>query len=186
MRSRLLTVACVLFGGLAVGQAHIGGKAPLSDTSLQPAWTEIKWPFLYDAWGAGRAFRCEAGDCGSAISVYIRPKVGFCNCYTGVADDDEIDRVGDVSLIGESYRALEPGKPVAISDMAGRSRAFVVDVAQSPPQYVIGIAVSKKCDAMVATIVSERPIPPRLEQAALAQLNTEPVTRWAAASVGLQ
>jgi hypothetical protein len=182
MRSHALTVACVLVGGLAAGEAHVG-RAPASP---QPVWTEIKWPFLYDAWAAGRAFRCEAEACGSAVSVYIRPKVGFCNCYTGVADDDEIDRVGDVNLIGESYRGLEPGKPIAIGEMAGRSRPFVVAVPQGGPQYAIGIAVSKKCDAMVATIVSKHSIPPRLEEAALAQLNTEPVTRWAAGAVGLQ
>jgi hypothetical protein len=184
MRSRALTVACVLVGGLALGEARVG-QQPL-EASLRPIWTETKWPFLYDAWGAGKAFHCTASACGGLISIYIRPKIGFCNCYTGVADDDEIDRVGDVSVIGEAYRPLEPGKPVTIGEMAGRSRSFVIEVAQNAPQYAIGIAVSKKCDAMVATIVSGRPISPRLEQAALTQLNTEPVTRWASASVGLQ
>jgi len=186
MRPRVLTIACVLAGGLAVGEAHVGGKVSPADFSPQPAWTEIKWPFLYDAWGPGRAFRCEAAACGSRISVYIRPKVGFCNCSTGVADDDEIDRVGDVNLIAESYRPLEVGKPVAIGGMRGRARTFALELPRAPPQYAIGVAVSKKCDAMVATFVSDRPITAGLEQVALAHLNTEPITRWADASVGLQ
>src|SRR6185312_14579499 len=53
-------------------------------------WREISWPFPRDGWPAGRAFRCES--CGG-IELYVRPKIGFCNCDTGVADDDEVDRV---------------------------------------------------------------------------------------------
>ncbi|MEA2839255.1 MAG: hypothetical protein QOF41_585 [Methylobacteriaceae bacterium] len=60
-----------------------------------PVWSEAKWPFSIDQWGTGKAFRCEATDCGGEISVYLRPKIGFCNCTTGVADDEELERVAD-------------------------------------------------------------------------------------------
>ncbi len=68
------------------------------------AWTEVKWPFLIDQWGLGRAFQCRAPACGSDVVLYLRAKVGFCNCTTGVAEDDEIDRVGDLELIGARAR----------------------------------------------------------------------------------
>lgn len=183
MGSRALTVTCVVVGGLAVGAAYVGGQAAVSPGS-PPYFTEMQWPFAFDAWGPGRAFRCAAPACGFAVAVYVRPKVGFCNCYTGVADDDEIDRVGDVGLVGENYRPLEAGKPVSLGDMRGRARTFLVEHPREPARHAIGIAVSKKCDALVATVVSDRPIPPGVAQAAFAHLNAEPVLRWAQASVG--
>ena len=40
------------------------------------------------------------------MTLYLRAKVGFCNCTTGIAEDEEIDRVGDLSLVGwQSRRA---------------------------------------------------------------------------------
>ena len=60
------------------------------------AWTETKWPFLIDQWGLGQAYQCKAADCGIEVTIYLRAKVGFCNCTTGITEDDEIDRVGDI------------------------------------------------------------------------------------------
>ena len=48
-----------------------------------------------DEWGRGKAFRCEAADCGAEVNLYIRAKIGFCNCQTGVSDDAELERLGD-------------------------------------------------------------------------------------------
>jgi hypothetical protein len=36
------------------------------------------------------------------VNIYLRAKLGFCNCTTGVADDDDLDRMGDLYLIGDS------------------------------------------------------------------------------------
>src|SRR5438045_8483245 len=71
-------------------------------------WQEITWPFPRDGWPAGRAFRCGVGSCGGA-EVYVRPKKGFCNCDSGVADDDEVDRVADLDLISERFAPPEAG-----------------------------------------------------------------------------
>jgi hypothetical protein len=186
MASQALTVMAVLLAGLAAGEARIGG-APEGgpDRSVPHAWAEIPWPFPFDAWGPGRAFRCPATSCGSELTAFVRPKIGFCNCYTGVADDDEIDRVGDVGLIGQDYRPLRPGGPTIVGTMSGRSRAFVVNSA-APVRYALGIAVSKKCDAVVGTVVSGAPLSATHEEAALAFLNGASVAPWAEASVGLQ
>src|SRR5215510_2432446 len=103
---------------LALGFAVAASMAPSGpnggapgNVSAEQAWREIKWPFLLDQWGTGRAFRCGAAECGAGITVYIRPKIGFCNCTTGVADDAELDRVGDIELIGERFAPLRAGRP---------------------------------------------------------------------------
>ena len=85
----------------------------------------MKWPFLIDQWGLGRAFECKAADCGLEVKLYLRAKVGFCNCTTGVADDEEIERVADLNLFGTTVagRACH-GAPVAVGWMKGRSRPF--------------------------------------------------------------
>ena len=41
----------------------------------------------------------------AAVELYVRPKIGFCNCDRGVADDDEVDRVADLDLISAALRA---------------------------------------------------------------------------------
>jgi hypothetical protein len=56
--------------------------------AAKPAWSEVAWPFPVDQWGKGKAYRCKAADCGTEVNVYIRAKIGFCNCATGVSDDE--------------------------------------------------------------------------------------------------
>src|ERR1044072_4581430 len=80
-------------GALALLKSHPAG-AP------HPAWTEVAWPFPVDQWGRGKAFRCKGADCGADVSLYLRAKIGFCNCVTGVSDDAELDRMSDFDLIG--------------------------------------------------------------------------------------
>jgi hypothetical protein len=183
MTSRVLSIGAVLLASLAAGGAGVGNAVPRA-TGGQAAWTEVAWPFLYDAWGNGRAWHCPAAACGVDVGIYVRPKVGFCNCSVGVADDDEIDRVGDVSMIDDHYRPLEPGKPAAIGDMPGRARRFIVEPLAGRRQFAIGMAVSKKCDALIATVVAAQPIDGRLEQIAMAALNAKPLVQWASSTVG--
>src|SRR3982074_2613708 len=91
----------------------------------QPAWSdiegwrEIAWPFPRDGWPTGRAFRCDVASCGDEVEIYVRPKIGFCNCDRGVADDDEVDRVADLDLLSEHFAPLAPGDIVRIADMQG-------------------------------------------------------------------
>ena len=83
-------------------------------------WREIAWPFPRDGWPAGRAFRCATEACGGEVEVYVRPKIGFCNCDTGVADDDEVDRVADLDLMSERFVPLASGQGDPVADMPGR------------------------------------------------------------------
>ena len=115
---RIIAVAVAAgFGGLLGSAALFAskpsdvGEAAARDT--RPAWTEIGWPFPIDQWGSGKAFNCKPSDCSAEINLYVRAKIGFCNCATGVADDEELERVGDLPLVG-SPRTRQP-------DRAGRS-----------------------------------------------------------------
>jgi hypothetical protein len=171
---------------LAIGLASVAG---LGTSALQlpggsdprPVWTEVKWPFLRDQWSIGRAFHCRAADCGVDTNVYLRAKIGFCNCETGVADDAEVDRVADVDLLSPRYAPRAAGRQVAVGMLNGRSRRYDVEAGQ----VALAVAVASKCDVVVATVVAERDLPPAAERAALDFLNGEVVGRWVTASLGL-
>src|SRR5260370_28131811 len=113
-------------------------------------WREIAWPFPRDGWPAGRAFRCGGGCCGEDVELYVRPKIGFCTCDGGVADDDEVDRVADLDLMSERFAPLEVGQVIRIADMSGRSRAYDLRISDGSQHTAIGIAVSHRCDLLVA------------------------------------
>src|SRR3954451_9943522 len=108
---RLLLLASALAVGTLLGVAAYIAARPAA-----AGWQEIGWPFPRDGWPAGRAFRCEPALCGEAIELYGRPKAGFCNCDSGVADDDEVDRVADLDLISPQFAAEDPGRAVQLAN----------------------------------------------------------------------
>lgn len=139
MRSWPVIAAMVLaLGGLSA----VAGYEMAPPRSAQ--WREIGWPFPRDGWPAGRAFRCGSAECGGDVEVYLRPKLGFCNCDSGVADDDEVDRVADVDMISPRFAPLKAGDIVRVAGMPGRIRVYDLDGHRT----AIGIAVSHRCDLM--------------------------------------
>src|SRR5215216_5109730 len=72
----------------------------------------------------GARFTAPGEWCGDEVEVYVRPKIGFCNCDRGVTDDDEVDRVADLDLLSERFAPIAPGDVVGIADMSGRIRAY--------------------------------------------------------------
>jgi hypothetical protein len=72
--------------------------------SYWPGLDRDSLAFPVDPWGKGKAFRCRASDCGTEVRLYVRAKIGFCNCTTGVADDEDVDRMGDLAIVGEASR----------------------------------------------------------------------------------
>src|SRR5450631_968587 len=127
---KALAFAVALAGaGLMAGSVAVFGvRAPADpgtvETTSNPAWIEVKWPFLLDQWGIGKAFTCLPADCGVKVDVYVRPKIGFCNCATGVSDDAELERVADTDLVSPTAKPLGPGGAVKIGWMSGRSRRY--------------------------------------------------------------
>src|SRR5215831_20079512 len=94
----MIAVAGIVTGAGAI--LLFGARAPAGPSAdITPVWTELRWPFPLDQWGVGRSFVCKPQDCGMEVNVYLRPKIGFCKCATGVDDDDELERVSDIGLL---------------------------------------------------------------------------------------
>jgi hypothetical protein len=147
-------------------------------------WQEISWPFPRDGWPAGRAFRCDA--CGGergGVELYVRPKIGFCNCTTGVADDDEVDRVADLDLISAQFKPREAGRAVRVAGLAGRSRAYDLAMPDGSRHAAVGIALSQRCDLLVA-VAQGSAAPAELQRAASDYLASDKVHRWMMAALG--
>jgi hypothetical protein len=173
----------LLLIGLALAVGTLSGVAAY--VSARPAvagWREITWPFPRDGWPAGRAFRCDTALCGGESELYLRPKAGFCNCATGVADDDEVDRVADLDLLSEHFRALERGEAVHIAGIPGRIRSYDLRMPDGSRRVAIGMAVSRRCDLMVAAAHGKASAPD-LQRAALDFLTTNTVVDWVNAAM---
>ena len=190
MRKTTITLAIASFalGGL-VGAYALLAERPVergaAAGALRPVWTEVQWPFPMDQWGKGKAFRCRPSDCGSEVTVYVRAKIGFCNCTTGVSDDEELDRIGDFDLLGNKLAALGPGRPIAVAWMKGRSRAFTVGGLQPLGKSALSVGFNDRCDAIVATAVLAQEQPGAIEPAVLEFLNSKTVVHWAEITLGL-
>jgi hypothetical protein len=153
-RAARLMPALMLVGlaGAAGSAASIGAGNP------EPAWTEVSWPFLLDEWGTGQAFRCEDKACGLEARLLVRVKRGFCNCFQGVADDAEVDRLTDFDFLGGPSRPLGPGRAITLGDMSGRMRSFAVDGAEVSSRRAVSLIVAKNCEALVATLIADREV----------------------------
>jgi hypothetical protein len=165
-----MAVAVLALGALSGVEAY-ERATPRAD------WREIAWPFPRDGWPAGRAFRCAAAACGDTTEIYVRPKVGFCNCDSGVADDDEVDRVADLDLMSERFAPLEAGDVVRVADMPSRSRAYDLRMSDGSRRVAIGIAVSRRCDLLVAVAQGKSEVP-QLRRVTLEFLETGKMAKW--------
>jgi len=153
-------------------------------TATAPVWTEIAWPFPNDPWGKGKAFRCRAADCGAEVKVYLRAKIGLCNCATGVADDDDVDRMGDLALVGEAS-PLGTSRPIRIASMEGRSRAYALNARNPLGKTAISVVFRDRCDMIAATAVLGHDRPAAIEPSVIEFLNGSTVMRWAEITLGL-
>ena len=185
MIKRTVTVVAVMLiagiGGYALFLAAMPDPHRMSARD-RPVWTVAAWPFPMDQWGQGWAYQCKSADCGIEVNLYLRPKIGFCNCQTGVADDEELDRVSDVDLIGNEGSALGPGRPIAVHWMKGRSRRYRVGAPSA--KSVLSLAFNDRCDVIVATVTAGND-PVAQEAAVLEFLNGDLVLNWAKVVLGL-
>jgi hypothetical protein len=198
LRNTILTGTLVVALGAAIAgvlgsTAFTVGIAPNAMTGAgatapvpkNPRWTEIAWPFPMDQWGLGHAYQCGVAACGTQVTVYLRAKVGFCNCATGVSDDMELDRIADLEVFSDEWVPLAEGRPVTVGTMAGRSRPYRVQVRYASPITAISVGFNDKCDVAVATVVADRDKLAEAERLALAFLNTDLVLAWAGREIGL-
>jgi hypothetical protein len=183
--AHLLAIAIAGAGCIAGSAAVFGLRAPLNPSVMEPAWAEVKWPFLLDQWGIGKAFVCMPADCGSKVEVYIRPKIGFCNCSTGVSDDAELERVGDTDLVSPDVRPLGAGRPVKIGWMAGRIRAYRMSGATAGGQ-LLSAAFNDECDVVVALAALGNGDAAAAASVVTAFLDSRPMVLWAKKELGLE
>jgi hypothetical protein len=182
-----LAVAAAIAGsiGCIAGSAAVLALRALPPPHLEKieaAWSDASWPFPQDQWNAGRAFVCQPADCGVRVDVFLRPKIGFCNCSTGVSDDTELERVSDTALLAPEVTALAGGRPIRVGWMDGRSRAY----RSSSGPNLLSIAFNDECDAVVAVARLENGDPAVIEPAVLKLLNQRPVVLWTKKELGLE
>jgi len=174
-----------LVGALAFFCLPLPDRGGAAATPSHPVWAEVQWPFPIDEWGKGKAFRCTAADCGAEINLYIRAKLGFCNCTTGVSDDDELNRLSDFNLIGDKFSVLGPGHPITVAWMKGRSRPYAVVGPFRAGQSALTVAFNDHCDAIVATVVVSHERPTVIEPTIIEFLNSKTILGWAEVTLGL-
>ena len=185
-RAFLFVIAAAVVLSAAVGgYAAFLADRPREPRSAAPVWTEVRWPFPLDQWGLGRAFHCNAADCGTEVNLYLRAKIGFCNCTTGVSDDPDLDRVGDVGLIDGESSALGARRPIGVHWMKGRSRGYVVGGRGAVAKSVLSIAFNDHCDVIVATAAVGSGERAAQERAVLEFLSSDLVLGWAETTLGL-
>jgi hypothetical protein len=177
MRRGATIAAVAIMLGVSGVWAYQRAPSPVEATAR---WREIAWPFPRDGWPAGRAFRCD-GACEGA-ELYVRAKRGFCNCDRGVADDDEVDRVADIDLIGPRFAAVAPGEEVGLGEVRGRARRYDLDMSEGIRRAAIGVAVSRRCDLFVAA-VQGRGEASAMQSAMLAFLETQEMQTWMLAAL---
>jgi hypothetical protein len=177
-------VVALLAAVLGADVPAVPGRPPASAGERTARWSEVTWPFPMDQWGTGRAFRCTAADCGSDVTVYVRPKIGFCNCTTGVADDEEMDRVGDVGLLSETYGPAGPGRAMPVGGLVGWTRDYVLGGSRDPAGTVLAVAFSDLCNVMVATVVDTVGITPAARARVQELLDSDTIQPWARATLG--
>ena len=154
MKRTLVVATTLAVAGLLLGSAAIFGVRtsanPTAPTEIAPVWTEAKWPFPMDQWGLGKAFVCSAADCGGQVDLYVRPKIGFCNCATGVADETELERVADTELLRAKTRSVGPGRPIKVGWMRGLGRSYLAPDGDTG-ERLVSIAYNDECEDRKST-----------------------------------
>ena len=187
MRKRTIIVAAAavfeLAGLISFLATQLNGRDAMA--AAHPVWREVSWPFPMDQWGKGTAFQCSPADCGNEVTVYLRAKIGFCNCTKGMTDDADLDRVGDSDLFGGALYPQAPGQPVKAGWMNGRSRPFAIRTSEQSDATILSIGLHDNCDAVVATAMMERGKLAAVEPAVRDFLNSKTMLEWTQATLGL-
>ncbi len=186
MKRALAIAIAVAGGGLLLGSAAVFGlRAPAAPALIEPVWTETEWPFPIDQWGTGKAFVCMQADCGVKVDLYIRPKIGYCNCATGVSDDAELERVSDTELLSRKTRARGRSNPVKVGWMNGLSRPYWASDGEAGVG-LLSVAFNDDCDVVVALAAYGDGDPAIIEPAVTGFLKSTPMVLWAKKELGLE
>ena len=178
----MMSVLIIVAYGMALLISYsIRSNLPLESEKpvIAKGWTRSSWPFLKDQFPAGLTFDCTGEWCGGRILVTVRTKIGFCNCITGVSDDEELERVSDRELVSGESRPIGDGNAVAFGGLEGRMRAYVIEHSENG---LLSIAYNNKCDVVVATAFGSSSL---IKENATELLNSAPVREWIAHTLNL-
>ncbi len=153
----------------ATGLVAGDGSATRTTGAGAAMFIEAKWPFGLDQWGRGRAFACDTTRCGVDAKLYIRAKVGFCDCFNHV-DEDDVDRLTDFDLIGKAV-PRGPDRALRLGEDPARLRTFRLE---GPKEFgqAVSVVAARDCQALVALLVTDREPLPALESAVLSLMRT--------------
>jgi hypothetical protein len=169
-------MALVAVTVLASAPFHLDAQAPLVTAGSRLVWREVQWTAPFDPWPKGREFRCSGGACGSELRLTIRPKIGFCNCATGVADDDELDRVGDLDLIADDFSASTEGHTITVGTLHRVRHG-------SREGTALGLAAAANCNVVVAAISGTGRLGDTAQAEVLKFLQSPEMAAWARRAV---
>jgi hypothetical protein len=178
---KICGVAALLL--VVLSSLQLADPAPVEQA--RAIWIETKWPFLMDQWGEGKSFQCKAAECGSELNLHIRAKVGFCSTATGIADDDELERLSDFDFMNGRAIALTRGHEIDVAGMKGRIRAYETVNSVHSPTYAVSVAFNNNSDALVATVVFNGGSPAAMEPVIIQFLNGRTIQRWVSLTLGL-
>jgi hypothetical protein len=181
----LAGLAAVVAGYFALLFPSTADKVTGGASAAQPVWTEVKWPFPIDQWGTGRAFACKAANCGSELRLYLRAKLGSCNCTTGIAEDAD-----------RSHERLRPRRRRGVAagcrppdrrrlDEGPQPRLCALTARNPPGKSALSVAFNDRCDMVVATAVLPHDRPATIEPGVMAFLNSRPLLRWVEIALGI-
>jgi hypothetical protein len=194
---RMQRLDALLVGlGLAIGVAGVAlaiflrdDRPVLKPGEGPPGWSEVAWTLPVEPWWPSREFTCTALGCGAGLRLYVRIKIGFCNCKTGVADDEELERIGDFAMLARRHAPVAEGRPIAVGWMKGRSRSYTVEgkphATAGDGRRALLIGYNDRCDAIVATAMLDGEDTGTAERSVLELLASPSVIAWTKTTLGL-
>ena len=183
MRPSLVMALALVLAAFIGGVGYLVARVVLTPAPIvdaDSAWREAAWPFLRDAWPKGRAFRCDAAHCGEEVMVYARVKMGMCDCVAGVADDEDLERVSDASLLSPRMTAEGPGESSDLAGLKTRLRRYRTDGGAE----LAVLAGGRNCNAFVAMATARHALSPQAMGSVRALISTPAMGRWVASRGG--
>ncbi len=177
MRPGLAMALALAFAALVGGVGFLGARlvfAPAPLVAPGSVWRDAAWPFLRDGWPAGRALRCDAVHCAEEILVYVRVKAGMCDCVTGVADDEDLERVSDAGLVSAQMTPEGAGVELTFAGRKGRMRQYRTEGGAA----LAVLAGGRNCNALVVMATARRMLSPQSLESVGVLLQSPLMARW--------
>ena len=177
MRPLLALTLAFAFAALVGGVGFLGAQLFLTPAPLvEPGsvWREAAWPFFRDGWPAGRALRCDAAQCGEEILVYARVKAGMCDCIAGVADDEDLERVSDATLVSPRFSPASAGTELRFAGLEGRLRMYRTEGGAA----LAVLAGGRNCNALVAVATARNNLTSQSLESVRSLFETPLMARW--------